>query len=349
MSLKDAARFLLQRLPSGLLVAAALLGFVVLSRGTGAGRGTITAYAEAQVHSVAALQPGRIASVPVHLGQRVRAGDVLAVLDRRTLELQRDRLVAQFAQAQAQLEAERDVEGAALQRGQLQAVRSHAAEESARAELHELEQQLERLKPLLEQHLIRAHEIEEVRQRRETVAAELAARSLGSAREKQLLGLRPRTTAEQGQRLQQRLAPYEATVRVQQAALREVEHALTEMTLRAPVDGAVGEILHRPGDVVTAAVVVVTVVRARPGYVVAYVPERQVRGLDVGTGVVLRRLGQLGGALRGRVVEIAPLVDEVPVRARVSPTVPLWARRVAVHIDDNAALVPGEAFHVTVD
>lgn len=335
-------------LPSALLVIAAAAGFWVLSHGMSAGTATITGYAEEQVHSIGPLSAGRLRAVHVRIGQPVRAGEALAVLDARPLELQRKRLQAELERAVAQLEAERDAQGASLQRGQLQAVRSHAAEERSRAELKELDGQLRRLESLSAERLVRASEVEAVRQRQRAVAADLEARSLGTTREQELLGLRPRTQDEQRERLERRLQPFRAALAVQEAALRELDFAIEEATLRAPVDGTVGALLLRPGDAVGAGAPVLQLVTTRPGHVVAFVPERQARGLAIGMGAMLRRSGALTGALRGRLVELAPMVEEVPPRARHSPSVPLWARRVVIKLDDAATLLPGEAFHVSL-
>lgn len=349
MSPREVLQKVLRHTPSGLLVLAALLGFAYLTRGTSHSRGAFTAYAEAQVHMVAPMLAGRLKAVHVQLGQRVKQGDVIALMDDRAVLLQRERVTALLQQARAQLEAERDLQDASLQRGQLQAVRSRAAQERSRAELRELDKQVARLDALTQDHLVKASELEAARRRQQAVAADLEARSLGTIREEEQMGLRPRTKAEQQHRLALRLAPFEAAVRAQEAALRELDQTIAEHTLKAPVDGIVGEILHRPGDTLPAATVIVNLVRARPGHVIAYLPERHVGGVAVGQLATLRKFGQLQGTQRGKVAELAPIIDEVPPRARQAPTVPQWARRVVIVLSQETPLLPGEAFHVTLD
>lgn len=349
MNLSARLRLLLGRLPSGLLVLAAALGFFVLTQGLNTSATPVIGYAEAVTHSVGPLQAGRLSAVTAQLGQVVRAGTVLARLDARPLELARDRRLAELFLARARLAAERDIQDSQLQRGQAQAVRLHAAEEKARAELEELEGQLRRLQGLSGQQLVRAAEIEAVRQKQRAVAAELAARALGNKREQEKMGLRPRTEEEQRHRLSLRLEPIAAAVHVQEAALAEAEYALAQTTLVAPVDGTVGAVLQRPGDVLAAGAPVVTLVTARPGRVVAYVPERLARGLSLGMKVKLRRGGPFRGAvLPGEVVELAPQLEEVPVRARRAPTLPTWARRVTIQVAAVQPLLAGEAFVVTL-
>ena len=114
MSRSEKLRLLVGKLPAGLFIGLALLGFWVLSRGMTLGSGSIIGYAEEQPHAVGPLQPGRLKEVRVTLGQAVKAGEVLAILDSRPLELKRARLQAELAQAKAQLLADKPLLTAVL-------------------------------------------------------------------------------------------------------------------------------------------------------------------------------------------------------------------------------------------
>ena len=346
MNLSAAFRFLLGKIPAWLPVLLALGGFWYLSRGMLLGGGNLTAYAEEQHHNVGPLQSGWLKSVSVQLGQEVKAGDVIAQLESKPLELQRERLQAELAQAKAMLLAQEDTQSSQLQRSQLQAVRAHAVEERSRAELRELNQQLKRLNALKAQQLVRASDVEAAQRRQRAMAAELAARPAGTPRELELMGLRPRPLTDQNDRLEERLGPYRAAVTVSESALREIEYAIAELTLRAPVDGTVGAILQRAGDVLTAGAPVVTLVTARPGTLVAYAQERQMGTLVPGSTVNLRRPGLFTPLLRGRVIELAPLIEEFPLRARPSPAAPMWGRRIVIQLEKPMPLIPGETFRV---
>lgn len=346
MTLKDSIRSLVSKLPPGLLVLAAAGGFWVLSHGMTSGPASITGYAEERVHHIGPLQAGRLKSVAVTLGQTVRAGEVLATFDGQALELERAQLHATLTRARAQLLAEQDLQSAALSRSQLQAVRTHAVEERARAELRELDLQVKRMEELATQKLIRADQLEEARRRQRAVAADLLARPKGSVQQLERMGLRPRPQAEQDERLDDRLAPFRAAVQVEEAALRKLDHAISELVLRSPVDGTVGAILQQPGDMLSAGAPVLTISTMRPGHVVAFVPERQLRSLSLGDVVRLHRSGSFRGSLRAHVVEIAPGIAQAPPRAWTSPSLPLWARQIVLRLDEPAALVPGEGFRI---
>jgi len=340
-------RTVLRRTPILLPMLVALGGFWFLSPDL-VGRGSFLGYADEQSHPVVPLQAGRLKSVLVQLGQLVHAGDTVAVLDATLLELQRAELMAELEQARAQLVAAQDVESAGLQRGQLQAVRTHAIAERSRAQLHQLNTQVKRLRQLSTERLVRQSELEAALLMQKAEAADFKSRPTGTPRELQLMGLQPRPQSDQTTRLADRLAPYRAVLQVKQAALRQVEYTIREAVLRAPVDGIVNTILLWPGATVGPTTPVLSVIAVSPGRIVAFVPERQVSGVKVGDPVTVRRPGQFFGALPGRLIALAPIVEEVPPRGRLSPAVPRWARRVVIELSVKALLLPGEAFHVAL-
>lgn len=343
---RNLLRRLLGKLPAGLLVILALWGSWALVRRSGGGVGTVIGYAEARVHQVGSLQPGRLLSVQVRLGQEVRAGQELARLDPRPLSLARERAAAALRLAEARLTAEPDLQMTQMEQGELVLLRSKGEEERARAELEQLDLRLARLDQLRAQSLVRATEVEEARRQRQALAAELlvreqAARAQGQSR-------RVHTKTELQQRLKLRLQPLQAEVLVQAAALREAELALEQATLRAPADGTIGAILHQPGDAVAAGAPIVTVIAAPRGRVEAFVPEPRARALRHGAAAELRRTGVWRAALRGRVVELSPHVEEVPLRVRPAATTPAWGRRVVIEVSEGEALLPGESFHINL-
>lgn len=335
------------RLPAVLVVAAAGVGFVSLVPGGSTASLSTRGYAEAIDRPVAALRAGRLASLRVRVGQHVRAGQVLAALDPRELDARRERLNAEMGQLEARLLAERNVQDLDVMRGELLALRVRASEREDRAELRELTTQMNRLDGLASQQLVRATEVEDARRKREALAARVA--TYDKALENGQAGL-----GEKGVRgapghavaVATRLAPFREALKVQEAELHEIKIQLADLTLRAPADGTVSSILHRPGDVVPAAQPVLTVVTSRPGVVVATVPERAAGGIDVGTAARVRRPGLWTAWSDGRVIEVAPEMEEIPIRARPSPGVPAWGRRVVIEVASVEPLLPGETFHV---
>lgn len=84
--------------------------------------------------------------------------------------------------------------------------------------------------------------------------------------------------------------------------------------------------------------------------ILAYLPEEQVRFARHGTRVVVRRVA-LGGPsklLTGTVQRLAESVSEAPLRFRRTPSIPTWGRGLLIALDDEVALMPGEAVHVAL-
>jgi hypothetical protein len=54
-------------------------------------------------------------------------------------------------------------------------------------------------------------------------------------------------------------------------------------------------------------------------------------------------------ALHGRVLELAPEIDEMFPRARPSPGIPAWGRRATVQLDGGNEVLSGQAFNVSLD
>jgi hypothetical protein len=105
-------------------------------------------------------------------------------------------------------------------------------------------------------------------------------------------------------------------------------------------------VLHHEGDVVSAGTEVVRIANARPGLVICWLPERLAGKVATGASVELRGTDLFRGHFAGRVEALAPEIEEVPLRARVSPAVPAWGRRALIAASPDRPLIPGEALHV---
>jgi len=142
------------------------------------------------------------------------------------------------------------------------------------------------------------------------------------------------------------LAPAYAAIRVQEERLRAIRAEIDALSLRAPADGLVSEVVLAPGEFAPVGASIVTLVAHRPGRFVAFVPEGE--GLSVGPGekVVLRPSHRRGDPIEGRVVEVGAAVVEAPIRFRPGAAVPIWGREVYLQVDGAPQLLPGESYNV---
>jgi HlyD family secretion protein len=330
--------------PFAIAVAGAL--FWGLSRGDG-GVGALATrgYAEDLDAPAAPLGGGRVAEVRVRMGQAVKAGEVVAVMDTSELELRRATARIAFARARAELAAEEVVAGAAVARAELLVLRLQATQTRDRAQLVEVRQQLDRLQKLADEQLVQARDVEQQKLKEADLAASLEL--LDAATKDRRAGLGRNQGGQVAvDQVERRLAPLREAVRMSEEGVKLAELAFAEATLRARADGVVSAILHHPGDVVPAATELVRIAFGRPGRIICWVPERELAKVEVGRGVRLRGQGFWGARWGGRVAEVAPELEEIPVRARVAPQVPAWGRRIEIESWPPRSLVLGEAVHV---
>lgn len=331
---------------SGPVIAVgAAAAFWLLSHGGALSFASVRGYAEAVDHALGPLQGGRIATVEVRLGQKVHAGDVLARLDTRALEIQLQVAESQLAESQAQLVAEHSIQAVQVLRAEISVLKLRATQSKNRAELAEVTQQLSRLEKLADERLVQARDVEQSRLRKAGLSASVA--TLDEANDRgEAVARSALPPGAAGAQVQKRLAPFRELVHTREASVRAARLALEEAVIRAKADGTVAMILHRPGDVVPAATEVVRVASAREGHVVCWLPERMVTRVAVGQKAVVRGAGAFERSFGARVVEVSPEIEELPPRARTSLTVPAWGRRVVLESWPPRPLVLGETLHV---
>lgn len=212
-------------------------------------------------HPVAAPVGGQIVETRLTIGRRVEVGEVLVVLDaegeRRTVTERRVRRDGLIARRQAlELEIEAEEEAARSQ----QKARDTALEE-ARAQIQQAQaragfstSQLEMSTRLRAVNAVSEEELRRDRAQAEADRAAVLALKIGATRQEQ-----DRTTQESERKarvakLRREATELEADAATEEAAIRRLEHDITQRVIRAPVAGRVGEAAEfRVGSVVRPA------------------------------------------------------------------------------------------------
>jgi HlyD family secretion protein len=328
-------------------LAAAVAGglFWLLLHGGAHSSLAMRGYAEQIEHPVAPMRAGRVVRLEVRLGQQVKAGDLLAAMDTRALELERQMGQLELARARAELAAQEVIAQTAVSRAELQTLRLQATQSRDQAQLAEIKRQVNRLEKLTDVQLVQATDLERSRLLQADLSASVAVMDAATAAKQAGLGRSPKET-QMANQIGRRLEPYREVVHLREVALATAQLALAESELRAAVAGTVSAVLHQPGDVVAAGIEVVRVASGRPGFIVCWVPERLAVKVAPGRGARIRPLGLLERGFSAQVAEISPEIEEVPPRARVSASVPGWARRVVLESRPPRPLILGEAVNV---
>jgi multidrug resistance efflux pump len=320
--------------------------FWLLSHGGATSSMSVRGYADSIDHPMAPLMAtGRVTKVLVTVGQRVKAGDPLVQMESRELDVKLVAARSQLAQSQVAVDAAEVNARLAMARAEQLVFRTNMSASQSQAQLTEVRNQLTRLQKLADEQLVQAQVVEQAKIKEEKLAAGIESFKNATRQRQAGLGraVNEKVTIDEVEKI---LAPVREAIHQQESALKLAELALDETTLRSRVDGVVTMILHWEGDVVSAGTEVIRVVTARPGLVISWLPERLSTKISVGDPAELRGAGLFAKRFSGRVENLAPEIEEVPIRARTTSTVPAWGRRVFIATSPDRPLVPGEALNV---
>jgi multidrug efflux pump subunit AcrA (membrane-fusion protein) len=268
---------------------------------------------------------GFVREIHVRAGDSVRQDQVLAMLDARDIENQKAAAQASVQEAQAALAEAQKAHQAAID------MRSAAA---ASAEL--AGQTLARYQKLFESRSISPQEIDEIRMRRNSSAAELASRESMIA-----------AAIDRIQQAEARLSQAKA-----QAGRADVSLSWTQ--IKAPSSGKIAERLVDPGTAIFPGTSLLIIESTTQPQVLANIPTEQSGSLHVGMEVKIRGAGA-AKIPDGRLSEIVPLSDPATHTLQFKVDLPSNAalsngQFVSIDIPTgkrNALLVPLSAIRVT--
>lgn len=204
-----------------------------------------------------------IATMLVHEGEHVKAGQLLA-------SLHKQRLQEIVARAEAQAAAQREIV-AGLEAGSRpeEISKARADVEAATVIARDAQRTYERQRVLLSQKLIAQQTVDDAKS-----AAEAAEARLKAARETLNLVLAgPR---------KEDIAAAKATLKASEAGLAFARQQLSDTDLYAPADGVIQNRILEPGDMVSPQTPVYTLALTDPVWVRAYVAEPQLGKIRLG-------------------------------------------------------------------
>lgn len=274
--------------------------------------GTIVAARESEL---AFERAGKVIKVLVDQGERVEAGQQLALLDTRHLLAQQRQLEANLREATAQL----DELIAGPRKEQIAAAEAEMRNLVAQKQLQELN--MKRRESLLKTSAIVQEEYDSARFGLDAVTARL------DAAQQKLNELQTGTRPEQ-------IAAAKAAVEQLEASLASIQHDLQDCLLQAPFAGTVAERFIDEGAVIAPQSAVARIVEDSRLEAWVGLPVETTRHLAVGQPVTLRSaLGQVPGNVKA-------VLPELDVATRT--------RRVVVNVQQNAHLLPGQIVRLEV-
>jgi HlyD family secretion protein len=311
-------------LPIVAVVAAAVaLYFILRHRGDD---GTLTASGtvEATDAQLGFQAPGRIDTILVDEGYRVKAGQELARLDQTELRARRGQAAAQLNAAQALLsELERGNRAQDIQQGR-------DALSTATQRLADAQRDLDRTKRLSDGGAVSRETLDKAQLAFEVAqsAHDQAAQAL------QLLEAGPRPERIEAQR---------AVVAQAQATVQQIDAMLANSLIRAPFDGVVTVKDREMGETVGAGAPVLTVTNLNDRWVRIYIPETRIGSVHLDEAATITADTYKGKIYRGTVSFIASEAEFTPKNVQTADerVKLVYAVKVRVTQDSTFDLKPG--------
>ena len=266
---------------------------------------TDNAYVRADITPIAAKVEGYVDRLMVNDNQRVKAGEVLMIIEPADYQAKVARAEAELARAHANLQtliaargsatAQVGAQGGAIQQAQAQVAAAQAT--AARASADEA-----RFAALAKQGWTTRARLDQAR------AEALAARA-------QIVATQAAVAAQRGQEgalvagtvgAEASIAAGRADVQAADAALRTAQLDLQRTDMRAPFDGIVGTRAVRAGQLVKAGQQLLVIVPVQTSYVVANFKETQLGRMKVGQPVEIKVDAYPGLVVHGRIDSVSP-------------------------------------------
>jgi membrane fusion protein YbhG len=315
---------------------------------------------------------GRVTAVNVEEGQTVKAGTLLVRFECDELKAQRAQAAAVGEQAQANFErmlrgnrpeeiaqavAEAKAQGAELEAAEngprVQEIKQAQADfQAASADAKNAESNFNRMKELVAKDIISRQQFDDARDKRDAAAerAEAARQRLALLQ----AGTRPEDLRAAKERYQQSQAAAELAKKgfrkedieaargklsEAQARVEELDARLREAALTAPADGVVEVVSIRPGDLVPAGRIVVTMLEASQLWVKVYVPETRLARVHLGQKADVHVDSYPQRAFQGQVKQIASEAEFLPRNVQTKDDREHQVFGVKVYVDNREGIL----------
>ena len=310
--------------PVVVVLVAVVAVLALVRRANDRGRLTASGTVEATEAQLGFQAPGRIVAVRAREGDRVRAGDTLAVLDRAEAEARRQQAAAQVAAVRALLDE--------MERGSRreEVAQARAGRDAARQRLDDAQRDFDRAQELIRTQVVSQQTFDKAR-----TALDVARNQFQQADEQyQLVAAGPR---------RERIAAQRAAVAQAEAALRTADAQLANMVVRAPFAGVVTVRHREPGEVVQAGSAVLSLLDREDRWVRIYVSEARIGEVHVGQKAEITTDTFKGRPYAGEVVYISSEAEFTPknVQTREERVKLVYAVKVRIAGDPGYELKPG--------
>jgi multidrug resistance efflux pump len=323
----------------------------------------------------------RVLEVPVEEGQRVKSGALLvrfagddliaqraqaaAVVDQAQADL--DRMLRgnrpeEIQQAEASSKAELAVLDAAVNGPRKQEIdQAQADYAAATADAADAEIYFHRMEPLAARDIISKQQFDDARDKRDAAAQRAEAlrqhlalllagtrtEDLRAARERYKQAEAASVLAQKGFRRED-IEAARGRLAQAQAHVAELDVSLKETVLTAPADSVVEVVSVRPGDLVPAGRIVVTLLEPSQLWVKVYIAETELAHVHLGQQAKVEIDGFKGRSFAGSVEQIASEAEFLPRNVQTRDDREHQVFGVKVHVDNRDGILKS-GMSATVD
>ncbi len=232
---------------------------------------------ETDVYSQYCEVSGKIISFPVQLGQEVKKGDLIAVIDDSNEKYLLEQLQAGLAKKQATLaDLETAVDALDIKQGKNNVTLAEQAHESARLNLEHAQQNYDDIQALFGGGGISQASRDDARYQLDQARIALSSAGVQVDNARQKLAM-----LEKGPD-QEKIAAARADIEQAQSQIRQAEANLAKYQLTALSDGIIISKNFLLGDMVNTGSNLVDIASQQDKYLVAYVPEDSINSISYG-------------------------------------------------------------------
>jgi multidrug resistance efflux pump len=313
---------------------------------------TMVGQAEPVTANVSCQRDGVLAELNVNRFQKVKLGDPVG----RVLVADPKVLLTSLAVIQAEIELLRvnlapisGLQRTAMDFDHLQLVlmRQRADNAAAKANLQLAEAELRRMEELFKDKIISERTFDEAKAKRDRFRDEVA--ELDKLVDACEAGIRDLQVTNTASITKVTGDPLTAAIAVQEAKLRQTEAQLNPVVVRAPMDGIVTTIFHRPGEAVTPGLPIVAIAALIPTRIIGYLRAPIAQEPKIGAPVLVRTRGQNREAGKAQILEVGTQFESIPsvLLGPVNFANIIQGLPVNVSLPHNLKVRPGEIVDIT--
>lgn len=267
---------------AGLAMLVITAGWFATSRDSSSGM-VLDGVVETNIYAHYCEVPGKIIELPIELGQEVKAGDVLAVLDDSNEQYALKQLEKTLAKKQAVVsELVSGVEPEELEQRRNNVSLAEIEYDNAQLTRDRTKEEYERVLVLFEAEAISQSELDKVKYQAELAEAAVTAAAIKLDNARQQLALLQKGTP------QEKIDAARADVALTQVQIRQTMDNLGKYKITALRDGTVISRNYLPGNIVPAGSNLFDIASGTEKHLVTYVPKERLSRISCGQEVAIR-------------------------------------------------------------